>query len=101
MRRLWTVIAGALALIALILVIVVASGGNDDGGTVTGTVPAEPPAAQAPSQGSSSAIDLSRFPPSFVQCLEDQGIDLESATDISAAIHGPGGARCFDELHGG
>lgn len=97
MTRLRIVITLGVALVAVALTLA-ACGGEDDDGQETRTTPT--PAAEAPS-GGPVAPSLSQFPPEFLQCLEDQGIDLESVTDVSAVIHSSGADRCFDELHGG
>jgi hypothetical protein len=91
-RRLVVVLAFAFIVLALALA---ACGGDDE--EETRSSPA--PSAEAPS-GSSAAPSLSAFPPEFLACLEDQGIDLESVTDVSAVIHSPEGRQCFDVLHG-
>ena len=96
MRRPAIVMPVAMALVALALLLG-ACGGGDEGEETT-TSPA--PAAEAPS-GSPTAPSLDRFPPEFLACLQDQGIDLESVTDVSAVIHSPEGNQCFDVLHGG
>jgi hypothetical protein len=90
------VLALGAALVALALTL--GACGGDDNEEETATSPA--PAAEAPS-GSPAAPSLSQFPPEFLECLGDQGIDLDSVTDVSAVIHSPEGNRCFDELHGG
>jgi hypothetical protein len=95
MRSRRMAIAVAMTLVAVVLTLAACGGGDDD---ETTTSPA--PSAAAPG-GGAPAPELSRFPPSFVQCLADQGIDVGSITDVSAAIHSPQGNRCFDELHGG
>jgi hypothetical protein len=87
-------IALSLALVVLALTLAACGGGDDEPTTTTA------PSADAPS-GGAAPPSLSAFPPEFLKCLEDQGIDLESVTDISAVIHSPQGDRCFDELHGG
>jgi hypothetical protein len=84
-----------LALSLLALAVAVAACGGDDAEETT-TSPT--PSADAPSDR--AAPSLSSFPPEFLDCLADQGIDLESVTDVSAVIHSPEGNQCFDELHG-
>jgi ABC-type uncharacterized transport system auxiliary subunit len=96
MRRRTVVISIALTLIALALALSACGGGSDDPTTTT------PPASAGAAPGGGAAPpSLSVFPPEFLQCLKDQGIDLQSATDISAVIHSPQGDKCFDLLHGG
>jgi hypothetical protein len=94
MKRPTIVITIAMALVAVVL-LVAACGGDEE---ETTTSPA--PAVEAPS-GSSAAPTLDKFPPEFLACLEDQGIDLDAVTDVSAVIHSPEGNQCFDVLHGG
>ena len=98
MRRPTIVMPVAMALVAVALLLG-ACGGDDEEETTTSPAPA----AEAPSapSGSSAAPSLDKFPPEFLACLEDQGIDLESVTDVSAVIHSPEGNQCFDVLHGG
>ena len=95
MRRPTIVMPVAMALVAVALLLGACGGGDEE---ETTTSPA--PAAEAPS-GSPAAPSLDKFPPEFLACLEDQGIDLESVTDVSAVIHSPEGERCFGVLHGG
>ncbi len=90
--RMLVILVLALVTIALTLA---ACGGGDDEETTTVPAPTESPS------GSAAPPSLSAFPPEFLDCLADQGIDLESVTDVSAVIHSPEGNRCFDELHGG
>jgi hypothetical protein len=96
MRLRGIVITLATALVAVALLFAACGGDEEPEETTTNS----PPAAEAPDSGTISP-SLSRFPPEFLECLEDQGIDLESVTDVSAAIHSPGGNQCFDELHAG
>jgi hypothetical protein len=84
----------ALALVTIVLMLS-ACGGGDDEETTTDATPTESPT------GSAAPPSLSAFPPEFLDCLADQGIDLESVTDVSAVIHSPEGEQCFDVLHGG
>jgi hypothetical protein len=94
-RRHKTLIALVTTLVALALMLA-SCGGDDNEGTTTSPAP-----AAAPPSGSAEPPSLSKFPPEFLACLEDQGIDLESVTDVSAVIHSPEGKRCFELLHGG
>jgi hypothetical protein len=84
----------ALALVTIVLTLA-ACGGGDDEETTTDPTPTESPS------GSAAPPSLNAFPPEFLDCLADQGIDLESVTDVSAVIHSPEGEQCFDVLHGG
>jgi hypothetical protein len=80
--------------IAIALTLAACGGGGEEQ-TTTATTPSESPS------GGTAPPSLSAFPPEFLDCLADQGIDLESVTDVSAVIHSPEGERCFGELHGG
>jgi hypothetical protein len=93
-RRARGLIAAALALVAFALSLP-ACGGGDDAKTTTSPAPSKAP------NGQSVPPSLSSFPPGFVKCLADQGIDVDAVTDVSAVIHSPEGSRCFDQLHGG
>ena len=75
MRRLRTLIAGALTLAALTL----AACGGDDAETTTSPAPSES------SAGAPSPNDLSQLPPEFIACMADQGYEVESPEDIHAA----------------
>jgi hypothetical protein len=77
----------AVILVALALTLA-ACGGGEDRETTTSPAPAE-----TPSGGAASGL-----PPAFVQCMADQGIDLESSPEL---IHSPEGDKCFNSLHQG
>jgi hypothetical protein len=77
MTRVRTVTALALALLALLLA---ACGGGDDEETTT----TSPPASEAPS-GSAAPPGLGALPPGFVECMADQGYEVESSADIHSA----------------
>ena len=96
MRRSWAVIGLALAMVVLALMLA-ACGGGDDDDTTTGAAPSASPSAGA------TPPSLSSFPPEFIDCLADQGIDVESldGESLSDAIHSPEGQACFDVLHQG
>jgi hypothetical protein len=74
MRRPRALIVLALTLAALTLGLA-ACGGGDDEETTTTQAPAE-----APSGG-----DLGALPPGFVECMADQGYEIESSADIHSA----------------
>jgi hypothetical protein len=76
MTRVRTVTALALALLAFLLA---ACGGGDDEGTTT-----SPPASEAPS-GSAPPPGLGALPSGFVECMADQGYEIESSADIHSA----------------
>ncbi|MQA73487.1 MAG: hypothetical protein GEU88_03905 [Solirubrobacterales bacterium] len=77
MRRVRTLTALALALLALLLS---ACGGGEDEEETTTT----PPASQAPS-GSAAPPAVGALPPGFVECMADQGYEVESSADIHSA----------------
>jgi hypothetical protein len=107
MRRPKALLSVAAALVMLIAIVVggiAISGGNrnDEGKTATPAQSDPPDASAAPPGG------LGGFPPQFVQCLEDRGVDVDSleGEDPNAIFHG--GAvppqvlnDCFGALHGG
>jgi hypothetical protein len=79
-RRRWTFIALALALVML-AVTLTACGGDDD---ETTTSPS--PSVEAPSGGGvPPSGDLDALPPGFVECMADQGYEIESSEDVHAA----------------
>jgi hypothetical protein len=87
----------ALALALLALVLTLGSCGGDQGKTTS------PSPSPARSNGT-PPLSLNAFPPAFVECLRDQGIDVEaldSEAALSDAIHSPQGGACFEALHGG
>jgi hypothetical protein len=77
-RRRGALIALALALVML-AVTLTACGGDDD---ETTTSPS--PSVEAPSGGPPSG-DLDALPPGFVECMADQGYEIESSEDVHAA----------------
>jgi hypothetical protein len=106
MRRPRALLSVAVALVVLVAIvfgaIAIAGGGGDDEGTAT--TPATTPAPSEPPGGSAPG-DLGRFPPEFIKCLEDQGIDVEGKDPIEL-FHGGGVPpqvlnECFGALHGG
>jgi hypothetical protein len=105
MRRPRAVLLVALALVVVVAIVVVgiaaAGGGGDDEGT-TATPTTTPAPSEAPSEGATPP-SLGAFPPEFVECLADQGIDVESITSESLVdvIHSPEGNACFGVLHQG
>jgi hypothetical protein len=73
-----TLAALGLALVALALA---ACGGGDDDEETTTT---SPPASAAPS-GSAAPPGLGALPPGFVECMAEQGYEVESSADIHSA----------------
>jgi len=77
--RFRTLIALALALVALALLLAACGGGDDDEETTTTT-----PAAEAPSP-SAAPPSVGALPPGFVECMAEQGYEIESPTEIHSA----------------
>jgi hypothetical protein len=110
MTRSKAVLSAAAALVVLVAIvaggIAIAGGSGDDEGDT-----AAPTTTQAPSDapgGSAAPQGLGAFPPQFLQCLADRGVDVEKieSMDINELLHG--GAvppevvsACFGVLHGG
>jgi hypothetical protein len=94
MRRLGTAVALALVLVGLVLALAACGGGNGETSTTA------PPAVEAPSGGATPPGDLDALPPGFVECMAQQGYDVESEADIHAAPPGVLQA-CFGAAHQG
>ena len=82
-------LVGALALVALALALAACGGDGGEGNT-------------EPTGGTTSPSAPTAFPPEFVECMADQGIDIESSPD---ALHSPGAQEAFQAcqqfLHSG
>ena len=89
-------LVGASALVALALVLAACGGDGGEGDTVP------QPGVEAPTGGTTSPSGSADFPPEFVECMADQGIDIESSPD---ALHSPGAQEAFQAcqqfLHSG
>jgi hypothetical protein len=89
-------LAGASALFAVALVLAACGGGDGEGNTVP------QPGVEAPAGDTTSPSTPTDFPPEFVECMADQGIDIESSPD---ALHAPGAEEAFQAcqqfLHSG
>jgi hypothetical protein len=109
MKRPKVVLSVGVALVVLVAIvggIAIAGDSGDDERTS-----AAPATTRAPSDapgGSAAPQGLGAFPPQFLQCLKDQGVDVEKieSTDPNEIFHG--GAvppevlnACFGVLHGG
>jgi hypothetical protein len=70
------IVALALAALALILA---ACGGDDEETTTT-----NPAASEAPSQGAGPP-GIGVLPPEFVECMADEGYEVQSSADIHSA----------------
>jgi len=101
------VVSVAVALVVLVAIVVgglaIAGDSGDDEGT-RGTPSTTPAPSDAP-DGSTAPPGLGAFPPEFIQCLKDRGVDIEGK-DPQELFHG--GAvppevlnTCFGALHGG
>ncbi len=79
--------------------------GGDEGDettTPTTTPTVEAPSGSVPPSGGGTPPGASgQFPPEFVECMADQGVDIERSPDI----HAPGAQQafnaCLPALHGG
>jgi hypothetical protein len=85
-RRLRAVIALPVALVAL-----AACGGGDDEAATP---------SPAPTSESAAPPNASGLPPEFVQCMTDQGFDIQSPDDIHTAPQQVL-QSCFGSLHQG
>lgn len=93
-RRPLAVIVTAVALASL----VGACGDSDD---EDGKPTATPPASETPFGGSGpTPPSASQLPPEFIQCMADQGFEIQSPDEIHSA---PQQAlqTCFGSLHSG
>jgi hypothetical protein len=91
----------AMTVIALIAIVVVAAGGGGSEGP--SATRATTPALSGTPRESAVSPNLEAFPRAFVQCLADQGIDVDSITSESLVdvVHSPEGNACFGVLHQG
>jgi hypothetical protein len=97
-------VAAALVVVAAIVVggIAIAGGSGGDEGTTATPAPSEPPG------GSATPPGLGGFPPEFIQCLKDKGVNIEGLEGLDPNEIFHGGAvppetlnTCFGVLHGG
>jgi hypothetical protein len=111
MRRPKTVLSVAMALVVLVAIVVggiaIACSSGDDGGE-NATPASASPRSDPPGGSVAPPGGLGGFPPQFLQCLKDRGVDVEGleGEDPSDIFHG--GAvppevlnACFGVLHGG
>jgi hypothetical protein len=80
MSRRLAVGAGALALVVLVFVVLLLSGG-DDGSTTA----SPPPSTGAPGDAAPPSGDLGALPPGFVECMAQEGYEIQSSADIHSA----------------
>jgi hypothetical protein len=69
----------ALALVIAALAFA-ACGGDDDEPATTSA-----PTVEAPAGGSATSGELGALPPGFVECMAEQGYEIESQSDIHSA----------------
>ncbi|HEX8074232.1 MAG TPA: hypothetical protein VF545_04565 [Thermoleophilaceae bacterium] len=86
---------GALA-IALVLA---GCGGGDDGTTTTS--PARPDPAAIPRESAPPAGGARGLPPEFIECMADQGVEIEQPTDIHSPEAQGALQACLPSLHSG
>jgi hypothetical protein len=77
-RRPRALISVAPALVALALIPAACGGGDSND---------EP----APRDGAPSPSSAGQFPPEFVECMADQGVEIEGPSDL----HAPGAQQAF------
>lgn len=97
MRR-WFPLFAIVIVVALALLVGACGDGDGQEDNATTT----PPASQTPFGGGGAAPqrDPGQLPPEFVECMADQGFDIESSADIHSAPPQVLQA-CFGSLHGG
>jgi hypothetical protein len=78
MMRARTLVVLMLALVAVVLALG-ACGGGDDEETTTSPAPTESPS------GSPAPPSVGELPPEFVECMADQGYEIESSADVHSA----------------
>ena len=79
MRRHRAIVALALAVVALALLVAACGGGDENGDSTT----ADPAAPAPPSQGEAPSVGA--LPPEFVECMAEQGYEIESSADVHSA----------------
>jgi hypothetical protein len=89
MKR-WVVLVAALA------ALFAASCSDDDGGADTS--PAVREKAPAPDEGSEPSPDAGQLPPEFLECMAENGFEVDSSADIHSA---PPQVlqECFGSIH--
>jgi len=70
--------------------------GDDDEATTT---PAAPDAVEAPRESAPPPSAPGSLPPKFVECMADQGIDVEQFADIHSAQAQQALQACLQFLH--
>ena len=83
MSRTVALAAGAIALVVLVAAVLLLRGGDDEGASSS---PAPSGGGvEAPSEGPAPQGDLEALPPGFVECMAQQGYEIESTADIHSA----------------
>ena len=100
MRRLRTVTALALALIALALLLAACGGDEGETGETTTAPATTTPAPSQPPSDDSTSPSAGQLPPQLVECFAENGVKVESPDEIHSAP--PEVVQeCFSALHGG
>jgi hypothetical protein len=91
--------AAIAAAIALVFTLAACTGG--DGAE---TNPAPRGGVETPGASTTSPGSLGAFPPKFLECMADQGIDVSSSNNMFELFHSPGSQQAFQAcvqfLHG-
>lgn len=85
----------AVALVALALMLAACGGGDAEGEDATAT----PAASEAPSDGAAPSNASGALPPEIVECVADQGYEIDSPNEIHSVPMAVLQA-CFGSLHG-
>ncbi|MBA2630686.1 MAG: hypothetical protein H0U84_06660 [Thermoleophilaceae bacterium] len=81
---------------ALVVGLVLSGCAGDDQEATPNPAPSD--GVEAPNGGATPPSDPGALPPEFVQCMTDQGYDIESSADIHTAPQQALQA-CFGSLH--
>jgi hypothetical protein len=74
-RLLRRAVALSIALVAITLLIGACGEGDDDETTT-------PPATSTVAPGATGPSDLGALPPEFIECMAEQGYEIESSADV-------------------
>lgn len=97
MRR-WPLPSAIVIVVALALLVGACGGGDDE----VDNPPATPPASETPFGGGGATPPgaTGQLPPEFIECMADQGFDIESPDEVHSAPQQALQA-CFGSLHSG